>query len=1205
MKKLILTGVVSLLFLPFLKAQYWTLRSKAQVLSGTSAEPQIRASDALFYELNFDEFYQELLQAEDGATISLPTSSGALIELQLNENQTMSDGLKEKFPGIRTFDALPLEYGNTWGKVEISANGLRAMVFSPGKSTLYIDPLFYPEPNTYIVYQQDKFITDKTFHCHVGSEELNTRYDDAKAGDPYNECLLKTFRIAIAATGEYTSYHGGVDGALAGMATSMNRINGLYGRDFGVNFTIVEDNDDIIFTDQNTDPYNGNLPDDIDTNQEVINNIIGLENYDIGHLVDGTNNGGLAQLNTVCVSTAARAATSSDPPLGDPFDIRVLAHEMGHQFSATHTQNNNCNRSNPTAVEPGSGSTPMSYAAICAPNVQFFTDDYFHGRSMEQIGPNAELSGCPVYTEIENTSPVLQDLPEDLIFIPISTPFSLAANATDAEGDTLTYCWEQIDNEVSPQPPLASSVDGPSFRSFQPSLDSVRYFPSLASLVSNGPFTWEVLPSVERQINFRVTVRDNAPVAGCTQYDDVTIQTVASAGPFEVIYPSNPGIVWQPFTEETVLWDVANTDASPINAETVNIWLSTNNGFSYPLLLAEDVPNTGSYTLEVPNLPTTIAKIMIQNSQGTFFDVSNSNFDIIGFENGFFFDTDFQGAELCPDEDFSFDLELVEVGTYSELVDLVVTSAPENSSISLSADQASIGESITVTASDFSGTPSGEYLITIMGTGGDFDNTISFPIAVLTDSPGSPSPQNPANGEGGVPTSTALQWEALEGEPGISYSVELATDPDFSTIVASGSSLDENVFSVNNLEPETEFFWRVFSENDCASSEASQVFSFTTYSCLNNVSDDLPLEIEDNSQDIYTSTLFVDQAGIIADIDVINLQGTHERVSELVFRLENPNGISITLASNLCGINLTLQPNNTLEINSPAGIAGVYETSAPADWSGTITSAGMTAQGVQPIDAGADGDIHDLCQFALNAEQLEGNIALINRSPDEGGCDFDQQVTFAQEAGAIAAIIINNVPEEGIIDLDVNNPDPADIPAVMISYEDGQILLSAFEGEVEDFSLSFDDQVEDEGIPCPPADGGVYRPFNALSAFEGFNAQGEWKLEVEDTQDENGGEIQNWGLRICYADDITSTSEESINQVVLFPNPTNSSLFVELGEYKAERALLMDLSGRVLENKAVQSQRLEFNLSRYANGLYFVRLEGSGASVVYKVVKGH
>ena len=90
-----------------------------------------------------------------------------------------------------------------------------------------------------------------------------------------------------------------------------------------------------------------------------------------------------------------------------------------------------------------------------------------------------------------------------------------------------------------------------------------------------------------------------------------------------------------------------------------------------------------------------------------------------------------------------------------------------------------------------------------------------------------------------------------------------------------------------------------------------------------------------------------------------------------------------------------------------------------------------------------------------------------------------------------------------------------------------------------------------------------------------------------------------------YGPDPLNTFQDAYSNVALFPNPTNGSLFVDLGELKAERVLLMDLSGRVLENRAVQSQRLEFNLSGYANGLYFVRLEGGGASAVYKVVKGH
>ena len=1208
MKRILLTGI-SILFAGIaLIAQTWTSINSSAVVSSANESPQIRATEAAYFELEFDGYYSLFLESQNPGTIQLPNPDGSFSEFLLEENNTMAEGLKTKFPGILSFNALPLNGETSYGKVEITQKGLRAMIFTPGQSTVFIDPVFKSSPVEYIVYHHNKFVTDKTFTCHLSEGDIDGREGEAKAGDSYNTCELKTYEIAIAGTGTYTQFHGGtVEGALAAMVTSMNRINGIYERDFGVTFTIVENNDEIIYIDSGSDPYtSGNTGAMIGEVQDNIDEEIGNANYDIGHVFDGTNAGGLASLGVVCAQgLKARGVTTGSAPVNDPFDLRVLSHELGHQFDATHTFNNECggNRTDFTAIEPGSGTTPMSYAAICPPNVQNFTDEHFHGVSMEQIGlyiDNA-LVTCQSTTDVVNTAPIIEELP-DLVFIPVSTPFALSATATDLDGDELTYCWEQIDNEISQQPPVANATGGPNFRSLPPEEDSVRYFPSLASIVTNGPFTWERIPSVERQMNFRVTVRDNSPEAGCTQYDDITIQTVADAGPFVVEYPSDFGIVWQSFTNETVLWDVANTDVSPINAETVNIYLSTNNGFDYPILLAEDVPNTGSFTLEVPNIPTTIAKIMVQSSDGTFFDVSNSNFDIIGFENGFFFSTDFQGAEICPDETFSFDLDLIEIGEFNEPVDLSISSQPDDANIELSVDQASAGETVTVSATDFSSTPSGSYALTISGSGNGFENSISFDVNIVNDSPNPPALQFPNDGEAAVSVNVSLEWEE-NSDPGTSYIAEIASDEGFSNIIQSASDIEDTFFEVDGLEPETEYFWRVAQQNDCGESGFSEPFSFTTFTCIDDGPNDLPVEIDDGSQDFYSSEIFVDQAGLIADIDVIDLEGTHERVSELIFRLESPDGTVATLASNLCGLNLTLEPNGDLVVNSPNSIAGIYQSSGAVNWGGPIPSAGVTAQGVQPEDAGADGDIHDLCQFALNPEQLEGNIALINRSPQDEGCEFVTQIFNAQDAGAAAAVVINNNPGGGFFEMPGSSND-IEIPAVMISFEDGQTILSGIAEGIQDFNLSFDDGSELDTPPCPPTDGQAYQPQDALSIFHNTPAQGDWTLEIEDTQDNNGGELLNWGLRICYADDIMSTDETSQNAVVLFPNPTSGYLYVELGEFKAERASLIDLSGRVLENRVVQSQRMEFNLSRYANGLYFVRLEGNGANAVYKVVKG-
>ncbi|MCB0579362.1 MAG: hypothetical protein KDD10_08655, partial [Phaeodactylibacter sp.] len=128
----------------------------------------------------------------------------------------------------------------------------------------------------------------------------------------------------------YAQFHGGtVIQALAAMVTSMNRINGVYERDFSVRMELVDSNHLIVFTNPSTDPYSGG--NSLGQNQSAVDQFIGSANYDVGHLFD-TGSGGVAFLRAIC-STAnkARGYTGLTPPVGDPFDIDYAAHEMGHQ----------------------------------------------------------------------------------------------------------------------------------------------------------------------------------------------------------------------------------------------------------------------------------------------------------------------------------------------------------------------------------------------------------------------------------------------------------------------------------------------------------------------------------------------------------------------------------------------------------------------------------------------------------------------------------------------------------------------------------------------------------------------------------------------------------------------------------------------------------------------------------------------------------
>ncbi|MCB4235869.1 PKD domain-containing protein [Kaistella anthropi] len=90
----------------------------------------------------------------------------------------------------------------------------------------------------------------------------------------------------------------------------------------------------------------------------------------------------------------------------------------------------------------------MGYAGITgATDVQAHSDAYFHYYSIYQVQNNLTSKTCAVETAVANTPPVITAMPD--ITIPKGTAFVLSAQATDAEGDPLTYTWEQVDNATS------------------------------------------------------------------------------------------------------------------------------------------------------------------------------------------------------------------------------------------------------------------------------------------------------------------------------------------------------------------------------------------------------------------------------------------------------------------------------------------------------------------------------------------------------------------------------------------------------------------------------------------------------------------------------------------------------------------------------------------------------------------------------------
>jgi len=574
--------------------------------------------------------------------IQLPMPDGSLEDFAIVESPLMESGLADKYPEIRTFTGKGITNSNAVAYLDWTPKGFHAMILMPGR-VYFIDPYYNDDNKVYLSYDRSDYFDERVneFSCGVKDEE-ETYYlpseDMVLASNERTVTNMKTYRVAISATGEYTVYHGGTKVlALAAINTTLNRVRGIYETELAISFTLVSNNDAIIFTNGATDPFT-TLSDtmNFNYNKTIIDSLVGLSNYDIGHLM-GTGSGGIARINSVCSSAyKARGITASNNPKTDAFDVDFVAHEMGHQFGAHHTFNGSAgscsgtNRYANTAYEPGSGSTIMAYAGICtaAQNLQRRTDAYFHLASLTEITyytTSGTGSTCPTVVSSGNNAPTIDGDPQNMSgkYIPISTPFELTATGADADGDVVTYAWEQWN--LGPQgAPSSSNTTAPLFRSFIPTTNSTRVFPSLSDILDNTTSIGEKLPTVTRDMAFNCTVRDNKTVGGGFANDGLSLHVTNAAGPFII---TSHNSVAEVNGAITVTWNVAGTTASPISCANVDILLSLDGGATFTAL-ASNTANDGTESVTLPNTASNNVRLKVKCSDNVFFDINNANLRI-------------------------------------------------------------------------------------------------------------------------------------------------------------------------------------------------------------------------------------------------------------------------------------------------------------------------------------------------------------------------------------------------------------------------------------------------------------------------------------------------------------------------------------------------------------------------------------------------
>lgn len=584
----------------------------------------------------------ENAQARAAATtFTLPLPDGSFTEVIVKPTEILAPEIAAEYPDMLTWKVTGTDGKIISGVIDMTPAGFHAMLDTTEGDTLFIDPQGEAEERFYLSFSKranrpafkqqgwscSSHSNIKSFRAEIlpatsNRTGLAQRIFAAKAGE-----TLYTYRIAIAATAEYTAFHGSREAAYNSIVTTVNRLNQVYERDLSVRLILVSGLN-TIYTDAATDPYSNNSP-VLLLRQNVTNldEVLGSSAYDIGHVLT-TDGGGLASIATVCGPYKAEGMSGLTRPGGDSFIIDYVAHEIGHQLGATHTFNGirgactGSNRESLYAYEPGSGSTIMAYTGLCDnDNLQTDSDSMMHSASISQITDyirRGNGASCAGKIPLNNSNPLVNAGAD--YTIPAGTPFILTGSGSDPDGDTLSYSWEQIDSGAASYVNVDLG-DNALIRAFSPTSSPVRHIPRLSDLTRNLQTNGEFLPATDREMNFRLQVRDGHGGIG---YDDMKITVRDTGENFAVTMPSSTSLIRG--AQQIVNWNVAGTNQPPINCSAVDIALTTNGGDSFITLLTR-TPNDGNATVNLPNNLGSRNHIRVKCSDGIFFALSATSPD--------------------------------------------------------------------------------------------------------------------------------------------------------------------------------------------------------------------------------------------------------------------------------------------------------------------------------------------------------------------------------------------------------------------------------------------------------------------------------------------------------------------------------------------------------------------------------------------------
>jgi len=1199
MIKQIFTLLFLTLSISVFSQKVWNSSSVSSFRQVSVEDQFILPTEYLAYKLDINTLQSSLINTPlestkrngtSGKLVSLPLPDGSFEDFMVYESPVMAEKLSAKYPNIKSYKGVSINDPGTNVRFDFGRSGFHAAIHTPHE-VFYIDPFSRTSTSEYVVYDVQDHLKVLNIDAPLCGTEDSFK-DIPHVGESsrrMENIPLRVYRFALACTGEWGQLRTDAEDALSDMNTGVNRLNQIFENELAMRLVLIDENDQLLHFDPETDPYfvttSGGAM--LQANTGVINNAVGFNGYDLGHVYSTSCDvGGIASLGSMCNGNKGAGVTCHYSNNLDFMAASVTSHEIGHQMSAQHTFNN-CDGDNESlgnGYEPGSGSTIMSYGGLCGPqkNIQGGSDDYYHVASLIQIynhlRDGGAPEGCAQIIETDNIEPEVFIDTEPDFYIPENTYFYLEGRATDANNDNLTYSWEGFN--AGPLSPLGDPIGtAPRFRSFPPSDSPIRYIPKVFNILSKTSDRTEVLPAGEMELNFMFTVRDNNAEAGTAVWEELRFFSAPTDGKFEVTSQNSLTSV-ELGDSLIVTWNVAGTDQAPINCKNVDILFNTASEANFDInamtVLADNVPNNGTAKVIVPNEVTNRGRIIVRASENIFFDINSRNIQVKEPETpSVFFETTPSFASICLPDLPTVKLKTLGFAGIEGDVDFsVIGGLPDDVLVTFDNPSVAIGDSTTVSF-DFTDVPnSATYEIEIQAIVEGVD-TFSRPVTLfITDTDHSSlTGVLPQDGQAGLQPLPEFAWTPSFNAT--SYGIEIATSPAFgSSVIESEEGINDTFYEIENLlDVSTVYYWRVIPSNLCGTGNPSPVYAFSTEALTCNqfspAADVLPINITQSGTPTIEAPIEISSPGTIADVNVVALTGEHARNKDLITTLISPSGTEVDLYRKICNqsdFNVGFDDAAAKTVQCPVNTGLVYR---PFDLLANFNGEDMQGTWIlriQDTEPGNSGKFEavtiEICSNqALNNPYLTNNN-LLKMVPNEIAYLTPNKLQTSDD---------NNSDDELIYTL-------VEVPAV------GELKLNGTLLNVGDQFTQ--EQINDGRIQYNAANNSYDTDFS----FTVIDGEGGWVG------------ITHFEINV---DEINSSYDPIVDASILItPNPNNGLFTIDVSQAKTsfDEVSVYNAYGQLVKNYTNPSNLTSIDLQTAAEGVYYVKFRNENYLITKQVL---